>query len=104
MDHSSKPQQPQPGSEPAKEALESTSRPQPSEDAQQEQRVGQTPDGLEEDESLRDLKPRAIDRQFGSSPDIQPEANQREGVKEWLEGSPEMRDSFPDDAKSEPDR
>ena len=97
---SSKPRQPQPGSEPAKEALEHTNRPQPSQE-QDDERINQTPDGLEDAESLRELKPRAIDRQFGSSPDIEPEGNQREGAKEWLEGSPEMRDSFPDDGKTE---
>jgi hypothetical protein len=93
------PKQPQPGSEPAQEALDNTSRPQPSQDRSDDD-DRPTPDGGEDDESLRELKPRAIDRQFGAAPDIEPEANQQQGAKEWVDHSREMTDTFlQDDGK-----
>lgn len=94
---SKQPQHPPPDSEAAAEALDKTTRPEPSDDASTENdSFGPTPDGVEEDASPRDLKPRAIDRQFGSTPDIEPEGDLQEGADKWLEQSPEMNESFPD--------
>lgn len=81
-----------PGSAAAAEALERTSRPEPSQD---DTAPRATPDG-QEDTRLRELEPRSVQRQFGASPDIAPEADLEEGAEEWVEQSPEMKKSFPD--------
>lgn len=79
----------------AAEALESTNRPEASDDFPPNDTLGPTPDG-EEDTNLRDLEPRSVERQFGSQPDIEPEADPDRGAEKWIDDSREMKDSFPD--------
>lgn len=79
----------------AAEALESTNRPEASDDFPPNDTLGPTPDG-EEDTSLRELEPRSVEGQFGSKPDIEPEGDQEKGAEKWYEQSREMKDSFPD--------
>jgi hypothetical protein len=83
-------------SEGTREALDSTTRPTRSDDADQESTPG------EEDTSLRNLEPRSTQRQFGQTPDIAPEPDQASGVKEWVHESSEMDKSFPDDGTAPP--
>ncbi len=90
------PQQQQPGAQAADEALDNTNRPLPSDEANDGRGGLDQPDGDREDLSLRDLKPRSTERQFGSSPDIAPAADAEQGAKDWVEHSPGVKENFPD--------
>jgi hypothetical protein len=81
-------------SEGTREALDSTTRPLRSDDAGNDNaQPGQ------EDTSLRNLAPRSTRDQFGDEPEIEVEADQASGVKEWVHESSEMEKSFPDDGQ-----
>jgi hypothetical protein len=58
------------------------------------------------EEPLRELEPRSIERQFGETPDLAAGTDQAEGVRDWYQHSPGMKESFPDESKpdSKPER
>lgn len=80
-----------------------TSRPMNELNRSGEPGTGTQIQGMEEDESLRELEPRSVKNQFGESPDIKPVPDQEGGTKDWYEHSDGMKKSFPDDAPDDKD-
>lgn len=56
--------------------------------------------GTDENRELRDLEPRSVRKQFGQDVDVRPEPDQQDGVREWVDHSPGMKESFPEDGKA----